>query len=230
MPTPPPTVLGWQNQPLPFTVATPLGTPNGVGLVFPGAAYTQERPLCAIARDVLAAAGAEVFSSTRYYGMDPALSALTGEDREACIATDSGAFARAAFERAAGKPVVLAGKSLGTAAMTHAITQVPDLAVGWSIWLTPLWKDEAVWKAIAAAGNRAFVLIGTADPQWDPELLEIVNKKAMKATKSLPVVKVVEGADHGMAVAGNPVATAAVLVELKPALEAHVAAALRPSP
>lgn len=228
MSIPPPTVLGWLNEPLPFTMAVPLNAPRATGVLFPGAAYTQERPLCATTRDVFVAAGVETFLSTRYYGMDPKLSALTGEEREACLVADSGAFARAAFERSAGKPVLLAGKSIGTTAMAHALTQVPDLAAGWSIWLTPLWKDEAIFKAIAAAGARAFVLIGTADPQWDPALLEALNKKAKKVAKSLPVVVVVEGADHGMAVAGQPAATAKVLTDLKPALVAHVAAALAP--
>ncbi len=226
MSTPPPTIFGWQNQPLPFTLAVPLNAPKAVGVVFPGAAYGQDRPLCTIPRDVFVAAGAETILSTRYYGLDPALSALTGDDREGCISTDSGAFARAAFERAAGKPVILAGKSIGTSAMAHALTQVPDLVPGWSIWLTPLWKDEAVFAAIAAAGARAYVLIGTADPQWDPAILEALNKKAMKLTKSVPTVKVVDSADHGMSVSGNATATAAVLTELKPALTAHVAAAL----
>lgn len=226
MATPPPTLYGWQNEPLPFTMAVPLNAPKAVGVVFPGAAYTQDRPLCTIAKDVMVAAGAEVILSTRYYGMDPKLSALTGDDREACLATDSGGYARGAFTRAAGKPVLLAGKSIGTTALAHALTQVPDLVAGWSVWLTPLWKDEAVFKAIAAAGARAYVLIGTADPQWDPAILEALNKKALKLAKSLPTVRVVEGADHGMTVAGNPAATAAVLTELRPALAAHFAAAL----
>jgi hypothetical protein len=226
MPNPPPTLLGWQNEPLPFTLAVPLNAPRAEGIVFPGAAYTQDRPLCTLPRDVLVAAGAEVICSTRYYGMDAHLSALTGEEREACLVADSGAFARAAFERAAGRPVILAGKSLGTTAMAHALAQVPDLAKGWSIWLTPLWKDDAIFKAIAAAGSRAYVLVGTADPQWDPAILEALQKRSMKVAKSAPVVQVVEGADHGMTVAGNPAATAKVLTDLKPALVAHVAAAI----
>lgn len=226
MPTPPPTILGWQNQPLPFTMAVPLNAPRAVAVVFPGAAYGQDRPLCTIPRDVFVSAGAEVILSNRYYGLDPALSALTGDDREGCIATDSGAFARAAFERAAGRPVLLAGKSIGTAAMAHALKQVPDLAAGWSIWLTPLWKDEAVFAAIANAGSRAYVLIGTADPQWDPALLVALNKKAVRLGGGAPLVTVVDSADHGLKVLSSGTATAAVLTALKPALTTHVAAAL----
>ena len=41
----------------------------------------------------------------------------------------------------------------------------------------------------------------------------------------LPLL-VIEGADHGMSVAGNAMATAAVLTEMKPALTTHVATAL----
>ncbi|MSQ03303.1 MAG: hypothetical protein EXR71_15660 [Myxococcales bacterium] len=229
MAAPAPTVNGYQGQPLPFRLTMPLNAPAGVGVVFPGAAYSQDRPLCATTRDVLAGAGLEVFLPERYYGMDPALSALTGDEREACIATDSGAFARVAFARAEGRPVILAGKSLGTSAMAHAYIQVPDLAAGASIWLTPLWKDESVFHAIAAAGARAFVLIGSADPQWDASLLAALNQKAMRVAKSVPFVSVVEGADHGMTVAGNAAATARALVELKPALVAFVSTVVKPA-
>lgn len=228
MSAPPPPVLGWQNAPLPFRMATPLAAPRGVGVVFPGAAYGQERPLCALTRDVLVAAGVETFLSDRSYALDPEVRGLVGEEREACIATDAGAFARAAFARAVGLPVLLAGKSLGTASMAHALLQVPDLAAAPSIWLTPLWKDAAIFNAIAAAGSRAFVLIGTADPQWDEALRADLDKRALRVAKSLPVIVVVPGADHGMNVAGNPAATAAALTELKPALVQHVATAFLP--
>jgi hypothetical protein len=228
MSAPPPPILGWQNAALPFRMATPLGSPRGVGVVFPGAAYGQDRPLCALARDVLVAAGVESFLSDRSYAMDADVRTLTGEEREACLAADGGAFARAAYERAAGLPVVLAGKSLGTASMGHALAQVPDLVAGWSVWLTPLWKDVAIFNAIAGAGERAFVLIGTADPQWDEELRAALDKRAMKVARSLPRIVAVPGADHGMSVKGNPAATAAVLTELQPALAAHLAAALAP--
>jgi hypothetical protein len=110
--------------------------------------------------------------------------------------------------------------------MAHALKQVPDLAAGWSIWLTPLWKDEAVFAAIARAGARAYVLIGTADPQWDPDLLDALNKKAIRLGGGAPVVTVVDSADHGLKVLSSATATAAVLTALKPALTTHVAAAL----
>jgi hypothetical protein len=226
MPAPAPTLTGWQNASLPFHMATPLGTPRGVGVLYPGAAYGQDRPLCALTRDVLVAAGVETFLSDRSYALDADVRSLTGEARDACLALESGVFARAAFERAAGQPVLLAGKSLGTSSMAHALTQVPDLAAGWSIWLTPLWKDAAVFDAIAAAGARAFVLIGTADPQWDAELREALDKRSTRLTKTVPLVQVVDGADHGMSVKGNAAATAKVLTDLKPALVAHIAAAL----
>ncbi len=213
---------------MPLKLATPLQSPRGLGVLYPGAAYTQERPLCATTRDVMLAAGLEVFLSERYYGLDPALSALSGEDREACLVADSGAYARAAFERAAGRPVVLAGKSLGTTAMAHALIQVPELAAGLSVWLTPLWKDEMVFQAIAAAGARAYVLIGSADPQWDTAILEALHKKAMRLAKSLPTVHVVDGADHGMSVSRSAAATAQVLVDLKPALAAFFAPVFPP--
>lgn len=225
MSTPPPTIYGWANESIPYRMATPLGTPRATGVVFPGAAYGQDRPLCALTRDVLVAAAVETFLVDRSYALDPSVRGLVGEEREGCIALEAGAFARVAFERARGAPVILAGKSLGTTSMAHALRQVPDLAAFPSIWLTPLWKDEAIFNAIAAAGSRALVLIGTADPQWDETLRADLEKRAKRVAKSLPVIHVVQGADHGMVVAGNPAATAAVLTELKPALVQHVASA-----
>jgi hypothetical protein len=162
MSTPPPTIYGWANESIPYRMATPLGTPRASGVVFPGAAYGQDRPLCALTRDVLVAAAVETFLVDRSYALDPSVRGLVGEEREGCIALEAGAFARVAFERARGAPVILAGKSLGTTSMAHALRQVPDLAAFPSIWLTPLWKDEAIFNAIAAAGSRALVRRGAS--------------------------------------------------------------------
>ncbi len=203
-----PVVHGYKDQVLPLKIAVGLGTPKAVGLLLPGAAYTQDRPLMVATREVFVAQGAECLLSERYYGMDKALSVLTGEERELCIATDSGALGRAAFEQAAGRPVWLAGKSIGTTALAHAIKQVPDLAAFPSAWLTPLWKDELVYKAIEAMGARALVLIGKADPQWDQALADKLSRKKV-------TVVAVEGADHGMNVAGNKAATDAVVTDLR---------------
>lgn len=223
MSDPLPPIFGWQGKSIPAKMSVPLGTVRGVGLAFPGAAYTQERPLLVAVREVLVAAGFEVVLSERYYGMDPELSKLTGEDREACISTDAGAFGRVVFDRSLARPVILAGKSLGTTSLAHAMTQVPDLAAFPSIWLTPLWKDEAIFKVIAAAGPKAFVLIGKADPQWDQAIADKLIKKKVD-------IMGVEGADHGMTVAGSAAATAQVLMDLRVKLAALVATVLPPVP
>ena len=214
-----PPVYGWQGRAIPARMAVPLGTSRAVGLVFPGAAYTQERPLLVAAREVLVAAGVEVLLSERYYGMDAELSKLTGEERELCIATDAGAFGRAVLERAAGRPIFVMGKSLGTTSMAHAITQVPDLAAFPSVWLTPLWKDEAILKVLLTAGPRALVVIGKADPQWDQEIADKLLKKKVD-------IYAVEAADHGMTVSGSAAGTAQVLMELRVKLAALLATVL----
>lgn len=223
MADPLPPVLGWQGQALPVKMAVPLGTSRGVALLYPGAAYPQDRPLLVATREMFVAAGCEVLLSERYYGMDAALSKLTGEERENCLVTDSGALARAAFERAAGKPVFLAGKSLGTTAMAHALKQVPDLAQFPSIWLTPLWKDEAIQKALLAAGPLALVVIGKADPQWDESIAE-------KLTRKKVTIYAVDGADHGMTVTGSAAATAQVLMDLRAQLAGMTATIWPPAP
>lgn len=214
MPTAP-VVYGYRNDVLPLKLAVPLATPRAVALLLPGAAYTQDRPLLTAARDVLVGQGAECLLSERYYGMDRALSALTGEDRESCLATDSGALGRASFERAAGRPVWLVGKSIGTTCLAHVLKQVPDLAASPMAWLTPLWKDDFVYKAIAAGGERSLVLIGTADPQYDATIAEKLVKKKVQ-------VVVVEGADHSMVVAGNTAATDGAVATLRSRLQALV--------
>ncbi|MBM4367185.1 MAG: hypothetical protein FJ102_13320 [Deltaproteobacteria bacterium] len=213
-----PVIHGYKDQVLPVKMAVGLGSPRAVGLVLPGAAYTQDRPLLVATREVFVAQGAECLLSERYYGMDKALAALTGEERDLCIATDSGALGRAAFAQAAGRPVWLAGKSIGTTALAHAIKQLPDLAAFPSAWLTPLWKDDLVYRAIEAMGARALVLIGKADPQWDQALADKLAKKKV-------TVVAVDGADHGMTVAGDKATTDLVVTDLRARLATLLAPA-----
>jgi hypothetical protein len=69
------------------------------------------------------------------------------------------------------------------------------------VWLTPLFKNERLREQIARYGGPSLFVIGTADPHYDAPTLD----RLCATTKGEAAV--VEGADHGMDIPGDPVAS-----------------------
>jgi hypothetical protein len=70
-----------------------------------------------------------------------------------------------------------------------------------AVWLTPLLAEERLRQQIQQYGGPSLFVIGSADPYFDPLALE----KFQTATSGQSVV--VENADHGMDIPGDPVAS-----------------------
>ncbi len=105
---------------------------------------------------------------------------------------------------AAGAAPVVIGKSLGSL----AAPLVADRGLA-AVWFTPLLTDEPTVAALGRATGPCLLVGGTADRFWDGQ-----------AARSLPAEVVeVDGADHGMFVAGRLAASAAVLGQVITAVE-----------
>ena len=100
---------------------------------------------------------------------------------------------------------VLAGKSLGTLAAGLAADRgLP------AIWHTPLLTYGVVVDALRRATAPYLLIGGTADPVWDGDLARELTHRVVE----------IPDADHGMIVAGRPLARSAdVLGEVVTAIE-----------
>ncbi len=99
---------------------------------------------------------------------------------------------------------LLIGKSLGTLAATVAADrELP------AIWLTPLLTDGTVVTALRRSTAPRLLIGGTADPLWDGDL----------ARELSPYVLQIDGADHGMFVAGRLANSADVLAKVVSVVE-----------
>jgi hypothetical protein len=97
--------------------------------------------------------------------------------------------------------VTFVGKSLGTLAMGHLLTTETSLPQRKAVWLTPLVRIDALRQQIEAYGGPSLFVIGTADPQYDRTYLAEVQK----ATGGEVVA--IEGADHGMNIGDDVLAS-----------------------
>jgi fermentation-respiration switch protein FrsA (DUF1100 family) len=70
-----------------------------------------------------------------------------------------------------------------------------------AVWLTPLLATERLRQQISQYGGPSLFVIGTADPQFDPAVLE----QMQVATTGEAVI--VKNADHGMDIPGDPIAS-----------------------
>jgi hypothetical protein len=169
--------------------AGPEGFPAAIHLpgaerrvvLLPGARYPTRAPLLWFAREVAVARG---YGALEVLDEPPA-----GEDPFAW-AHDR---ATRALDHAPSAHDVVIGKSL--ASDTAGLVADRDLP---AIWLTPLLDRSSVRAALARTGRPTLLVGGTADPTWRPDAL---------AENAMLDVLELDGLDHGLQLAGEPLAS-----------------------
>ncbi len=146
-------------------------------VLLPGARYPTRAPLLWFAR----AAGAQ-----RGWSTLEVLDQLRPDAPPGQWAIDR---AERALAAAPGADPVVIGKSLASAVTGLAADR--GLA---AVWLTPLLGEAAVVDGLARASEPALLVGGTADSTWQPTALP---------QNPLLEVEEVEGADHGLELAGD---------------------------
>lgn len=163
-----------------------------VALLIPGRGYSAQAPLLAYAGAAAGTRGASVRSLQ--WSAIPPTPDLPGKQRAAFVREQVGDQAVS----------LMIGKSLGTFAAVLAAERTTP-----AVWITPLLDDPIVMAALRAAAAPVLLVGGTADPSWD----------GPSARSLTPHVYEVDGADHGLFVAGPLAASAAVLGLVATAVE-----------
>jgi hypothetical protein len=105
------------------------------------------------------------------------------------------------------------GKSLGTRTMGPLLEQRPALQAATCVWLTPIFADNAMMDAIQRYRPPSLFVVGTDDPSYDEERLNV----ALKVTGGVSLV--IEGANHSLELRNDVRGSLAVIPRLLKALD-----------
>jgi predicted alpha/beta-hydrolase family hydrolase len=206
------TIQGYRDEPVPNRFLRPEGAIDHLAVLLPGVGYTLDMPLFYSGEVRLLERGWDVLRVEYAYNKRPEFLNLPGPERNQWLLTDTTAAWHAGLGQRTYERVVLIGKSLGTLAMGHLLTMAdPPPTIG-AVWLTPLLTKERLRQQIQQYGGPSLFVIGTADPQFDPVLLE----KMQVATVGEAVI--VKNAGHGMDIPGDPIASVRALERVVEAL------------
>lgn len=178
-------------------------------VLLPGAGYTNHMPLMFYAHELAIQRKWDILEVNYDYNGLPKdtsreelLQRLTDDVRAAYdVAVTVGKYTK----------TMLVGKSLGTIAMATLLQSGIDQDVT-TVWLTPLVRRPEIREAVNQTAGKAFVAIGTHDPQYDAAFLK--HLQGAGAT-----VEVIDGADHGMDIAGDMDASIGALRQIIASLD-----------
>jgi hypothetical protein len=168
-------IRGHQGEELPNTFFRQDGPSDHLAIVLPGLGYTVHMPVLYYPTLCLLSRGADVlWVQYDYTNLSPQDIKQPGWRRR--FGDDVDAAYEAGLVQRSYSGLSLIGKSLGTMAIAHLLargsaSQDPHLAEARCVWLTPLLRDEWIREQISRAVLRSLAIIGTADPQYEPDLL-----------------------------------------------------------
>jgi hypothetical protein len=136
-------------------------------------------------------------------------------ERDAWLSSDVFAACDAGLAYRPYEKITLVGKSLGTLAMGHLLTDSRFHEAD-CVWSTPLLTVEWLYSRIEQICPRSMFIIGTADPFYNPDLLDHLQT----ATRGQSCI--VDGAHHGLEVAGDIPKSLAALHQIVEALQAFL--------
>ena len=162
------------------------GSNGRTAVLLPGRGYSPNHPVLYYAREVLLVQGWSV-KEVNWSPED-----LVSE--EAVIERS-----KAELNEVADRNPLVLGKSLGSFVLPWVVQQ------GWQvIWLTPLLNRPELITALKSVTGKTLLVGGTADVSWESNVAKASGQQVLE----------MPGADHGLEVPGNPLASVALLREL----------------
>ncbi len=169
-----------------------------LALVFPGAGYSYREPLLRFGIQVLLKKGYQVLALDKIYGDDLNWRSLKSEqEARKVVEDDTVKIFEQIKTRFSKEPDLLFGRSLGTFAIACLLNRNlahPKLIV----WQTPALGSN--WNVMRECKVSGFGILGSADHYYQ------------QAIENLPKDRIViENADHGMEIPGDPIQSIEVL-------------------
>lgn len=187
-------ISGYDDQPVPNQFLRQGDETATLAVLLPGHGYTAAMPLFYYSEWIALDRGWDVLRVDYDYRVFWA-DASTDERKQRLNADVDAALSDGLRQRDYDR-IVLIGKSMGTRAMAHILSERPNKDV-WNVWLTPLLNEPEVKGYIEQRPGQTFVAIGTEDFAYDQKYLEW-----LVASGNVEVV-IIEDADHSMDVSGD---------------------------
>lgn len=185
---------------------TQANSSSSLAVVLPGAGYSFREPLLRYSIQVLLKKGFRVVALDKVYGDDPAWRSLTVEQEARKIVEDDTLKVFEEIQSRFSEPIdLLLGRSLGTYAIA-CLLERELVAPKKIIWQTPALGSK--WSTMRDCKIPGFGILGTADYYY------------RAAIENLPKDRIiVENADHGMEIPGDPIQSIEILKRVMLATE-----------
>lgn len=210
-------IPGHHGEPVPNTFVQQDGATDRLAILLPGLGYSCAMPLFYYAESFLLDDGFDVLHVEYAYNRRVGFRELPQSDQIAWLLADATAAHDAGTRQRAYREVTVIGKSLGTRAMGHLLTEQASHQHRCAVWLTPLLRDDRLREQIRRYSGHSFFAIGADDPHYDPAYLVDVGA----APRDNAVV--IAGADHSLDVPHDVTASVDAVAQVLRALRQFLA-------
>jgi hypothetical protein len=183
------------------SLITPDQPLRHLAVVLPGAGYSIRQPLLYFASQVLLQKGFIVLGIEKVYGDDPKWRNLpTEQEARTVVEDDAIDLFKQIAERFPNLLHTVVARSLGTFALACALEKrvAKPLQI---VWQTPALGSK--WSVMKTCDARGFGILGTADHYFKEALANLPEDRV-----------IIEQADHGMEIAGDPIRSIEILKEV----------------
>jgi len=188
-------IAGYKNQRVPNTFFRQEKETTHLGIVLPGYRYSADRAELYFASRILLEQGVDLFRVEYAYNQTSFMKVPESEQDD-WISNDVFAACNICLSQRSYEKITLIGKSLGTIAMGHLLTD-SRFQSATCVWSTPMLTVEWLPKQIEQVKPRSLFIVGTADNYYKPEIL----KKLVEATKGRVVG--IDRATHALEIPGS---------------------------
>ncbi|MBF0506797.1 MAG: hypothetical protein HQL09_08170 [Nitrospirae bacterium] len=206
-------IMDDSKEPVPNTFFRQESETRHLAILLPGFGYTSHMPVMYYPCLALLSRGADVLRTEFNYVKNTDFLALTKDERRRRAADDASAVYTRAIRQRKYDMLTLVGKSIGTYAMGHVITSIPDMPKFQCLWLTPILKSGQLLSQIKQVRHKALFVIGTADPYYDESKLDDL----LKTTHGKSIV--IEGANHSLEIEGDAIRSLQALQRMMNGIE-----------
>lgn len=192
-------IIGYRNRPIANEYITRENSSDHICVILPGYRHSAGMPDLHYSGQVLFEEGADILKIHYEYNTTD-INDRSKEERAEWLKTDGTAIFDSVFSARPYNRTALIGKSIGTLMMGHLLDDA-RLADADCVWVTPLINTEWLVQRIIERKPRSFFVIGTADNNYRPGILEKIRDE-MHAT-----IVTVRDMNHGMEIPGDAIRT-----------------------
>ena len=188
-------VTGYNNLRVPNTYFRQPTKTTHLGIILPGYRYSVDRAELYYASRILLEQGANLLRVEYAYNQTDFMK-LPESKQDNWISNDVFAVCNSVLSQHSYERITLVGKSLGTLAMGHLLSD-SLYQKATCIWSTPLLTAEWLCKQIERVKPHSLFIVGTADKYYLPKVLSNLEKE----TQGYSLV--IEGATHALEIPGS---------------------------